>query len=815
MALRPDSPYSPVASVTPTTEAPNDYIRSEATPGDMGAQVGGALQQAGQTVEKVGAQTSDWATQQQGMINQSLAQNAETDYITKLSAITDKYKTLEGLDAVSAHDQTVADISALRQKTLAAIPTGGAQRAFNTLAQRHESYAISDVGSYWSQQVKVGALKSSQAVTSNAVDQTGSSSVAQDDGRFNYNLQTATLGLNDMMSHQGYSGGAVDPSSGKLSFDTSTADGKAAQSIYDQHYDQIASKAWSNRIHTLADDPTTGNVQTALRVFNANKDKIPAEAQMELSAYLTPKMRAINADGAAGSALKAADDGYRQSIGQGSGSVADAIHGQESGGRPTSATSVDGARGGWQITPGTFQQYARPGEKIDSPSDNEAVGRRIISDLNQKYNGDAARVAVAYFSGPGNVAPAGSPTPWIQDKADGNGTSVSSYVAGITRRMGANYSTGGQGGPAQVATTGDVVPQSTQAAQDAVAGRDLAPSQPPAAPRASPPPPPQTKADYYRAHESEIVESARQNAVQAHPDDPIAADFAASRAQQQVSAVIRQQEISYHADSDMIYQAANGDLSKGTAPTSVDQLRATSPQVSQAWDRLQSQQPQVAHEIATRLLTENSKMNGGDSKTYGSSFMSVFNRIHAPDGDPNKITDPKQVYSLVGNGLTMSGLEKVRQEIAGKSTPDGEAESAMRSQFFRNAHGALTGTNDGLGLKDPKGEELYLRFMAQAYKAIDAGKSAGKTPAQLFDPASPDYVGKVISSMKRSPAQFSQDLDTSNGGTSAAPAAQAASQSYQRADIEAEMRRRGLLKDNAPPAAQPPAATDNQPHAPY
>ena len=803
--IKPDSPYTPVASVTPTTEAPNDYIRSEATPGDMGAQVGGAVQQAGQTVDRVSAQASDWATQQQGMINQSLAQNAETDYITKLSGITDKYKTLEGLDAVSAHDQTVADISALRQKTLASIPTGGAQRAFNTLAQRHEAYAISDVGSYWSQQVKGAALKSSQAVTTSAVDQAGAYAVAADDGRSAYTLQTATLGLNDMMSHQGYSGGTVDPATGKLSFDTSTADGKAAQSVYDQHYDQIASKAWSNRIHTLADDPTNGNVQTALRVFNANKDKIPAEAQMELSAYLTPKMRAINADGAAGSALQKADEGYRQSIGQGApAGVADAIHGQESGGRDSSATSVNGARGGWQVTPGTFQQYAKPGEKIDNPADNEAVGRRIIDDLSAKFGGDPARIAVGYFSGPGNVAPAGSPTPWIEDKKDGNGTSVSTYVAGVTRRMagGANYSTGGQGGPNQVAGPG--VPPG-------LAGRDLSPDQAPATPTATPDPPPQSKADYYRAHEADIVASARQNAMQSHPDDPVAADLAASRAQQQVSAVIRQQDIAYHADSDMVYQAANGDLSKGTAPTSVDQLRATSPQVAQAWDRLAAQQPQVAHEIATRLLNENAKMNGGDAKTYGSSFLNVFNRIHAAEGDPNKITDPKQVYSLVGNGLTMSGLEKVRQEIAGKSTPDGEAESAMRAQFFRNAHGALTGTNDGLGLKDPKGEELYLRFMAQAYKAIDAGKSAGKTPAQLFDPASPDYVGKIIAGMKRTPAQFSQDLDGANGGTSA-PAA-AAVKSYQRADLEAEMVRRGLLKNNAPPPA--PAAPDNQPHAPY
>lgn len=115
-------------------------------------------------------------------------------------------------------------------------------------------------------------------------------------------------------------------------------------------------------------------------------------------------------------------------------SIADSIHQQESGGRivvPGSGPSV----GGWQITPATFQQYAKPGEDINNSKDNEAVGRRIIDDYTAKYNGDNARIATAYFSGPGNVAPIGSPTPWLRDTKDENGKSVSSYVADVTGRV--------------------------------------------------------------------------------------------------------------------------------------------------------------------------------------------------------------------------------------------------------------------------------------------------------------------------------------------------------------------------------------------
>lgn len=115
--------------------------------------------------------------------------------------------------------------------------------------------------------------------------------------------------------------------------------------------------------------------------------------------------------------------------------VSSAILGQESGNNPNSPTSVDGAVGAAQITPATFAQYAQPGEDINNPDDNIAVHNRIIADLSQKAGGDPARIAVGYFSGPGNIAPPNSPTPWKADHKDGNGKSVSSYVSDVLGRI--------------------------------------------------------------------------------------------------------------------------------------------------------------------------------------------------------------------------------------------------------------------------------------------------------------------------------------------------------------------------------------------
>lgn len=134
--------------------------------------------------------------------------------------------------------------------------------------------------------------------------------------------------------------------------------------------------------------------------------------------------------------------------------IQSAILAQESGNNPNVGTSIDGARGVGQIMPATFARFAKPGENINNPDDNRAVSGRILNTYMQKYN-DPARAAVAYFSGEGNVAPPGSPTPWKRDTHDGNNKYVSSYVSDIMGRLG-----GGQKQPFQVADASGAIPQS-------------------------------------------------------------------------------------------------------------------------------------------------------------------------------------------------------------------------------------------------------------------------------------------------------------------------------------------------------------------
>lgn len=111
------------------------------------------------------------------------------------------------------------------------------------------------------------------------------------------------------------------------------------------------------------------------------------------------------------------------------------IYGQESSGGTDARVSVDNAHGGMQVIPGTFDRVKKPGEDINNPEDNFRVGVRYLKTMSDKFGTDPARLAVGYFSGEGNVNAKGD-TPYKEDRKDGNGKYVSSYVRDLLGRVG-------------------------------------------------------------------------------------------------------------------------------------------------------------------------------------------------------------------------------------------------------------------------------------------------------------------------------------------------------------------------------------------
>ena len=198
---------------------------------------------------------------------------------------------------------------------------------------------------------------------------------------------------------------------------------------------------------------------------------------------------------------------------------------------------------------------------------------------------------------------------------------------------------------------------------------------------------------------------------------------------------------------------------------------------------------------------------GKDVGKLGTAYWDTFKKINS-----GEITNISQLNDLAGNGLSRDGLTQAQKDLKEKQTPDGTAESEMKKQFFTNAKSQISGADEGLHIKDPKGDELFLKFMAQALPAYDKGKSDGKSPYQLLDPNSPDYIGKSVATFKRPMSQWVGDMMQEPGSdgvdTSTKENLIAAVQSgkMKRSDAEQVALKNGWIQATPPVSPQVPLA---------
>jgi hypothetical protein len=151
--------------------------------------------------------------------------------------------------------------------------------------------------------------------------------------------------------------------------------------------------------------------------------------------------------------------------------------------------------------------------------------------------------------------------------------------------------------------------------------------------------------------------------------------------------------------------------------------------------------------------------SGNDKiKTDAGTFTSLFDRIHAGEDDPHKIRDENELNSFLGRGLTFEDLQKLRGEVQGRKTQDGEIESEMKKGVLNIARQKLVKANPMLGITDPDGEAQYQRYMNFFLNEFSAQKKQGKTATQLLDPDSPDFLGKQIDRFQKTPQEIIKGL---------------------------------------------------------
>lgn len=172
-----------------------------------------------------------------------------------------------------------------------------------------------------------------------------------------------------------------------------------------------------------------------------------------------------------------------------------------------------------------------------------------------------------------------------------------------------------------------------------------------------------------------------------------------------------------------------------------------------------------------------------DKSELGSGFYSLLDKVYAPSGNLNAISSTSELQGHVGSqgDLTIAGYDTLAKELGKKFTPEGQAELAGKRALFAYGKSQISGSNAGLFIHDPKGEQMFTQWMALAMSDYNKGIEAGKTSAQLLSPSSTDYVGKSIDAYKRNPAQMTKDMVS--GGDSQVPSQYVGNQTRTLMDI--------------------------------
>lgn len=493
MARGGNDVYNPVPEVSPSS-AGGDFDGSRANANDFGAQVGGALQQFGDTVAKSDETAANLLVQRQGMINEAVQTNAETDYIKQASQIQAAYRSKEGLAAVAAYPDYEKAIAALRP-ALSKGMNPAQVKGFDMLARRHEANFITDGGLYQAAQVKAADTRSANDAMNLAIDRSGDFSVAANPDRWRDTVQDIDFNLNRTINNQGYgegsNSGMKQNPDGTLIFDTKTPQGQQANAVYQNERNKALGTAWENRIQALANDPTGGNINIANKVYQENKDSIPPEAQAKLGAWLQPRVRGAQAHTVADNIVAGANGAYQSGL---------------SGGNNTGASVEASIKG---VIPGvTFTSGQR------TPEQNAAVG----GVTNSAHLQDRARDLVP------------PPGMTLDDAAD-KIRAANPGLKVVVEAAGAAHSTGPH-----------IHVEWPASHQAQLSGTKTF----------------QSQADFYEEHYDDLLQKSDAEAERLYPGDQVYADQQRARVQQRLDGAIHAQARAYKADADTVYGALNG-----------------------------------------------------------------------------------------------------------------------------------------------------------------------------------------------------------------------------------------------------------------
>ena len=480
-------PFNPVPEVTPTGPAGN-YENIQANPSQFGGLIGAAEQRFGAQGEAAGNTLFQGALarqQWQNEVNTDAAFNQlQAGYQKLLHGDPDKpndvgFYGLRGQDAVNAYKPTSDAMENLRTSLKNSLTSPMAQLRFDTESRRLQMFTTGDMGRHYDNESGHVAMAVNQATEDINLRQIELNPADEDN--YQRSLDTATKGAIRRIQTQYGLNAPPEVVNSALDSLTSKAVVRRALAWGERGGDPAAAMSWleTQRQHV---DPTA--YDQVVNHLKGKADDVAVSAGIDEAAGRVPSGTAkappsgVFPPSASAPWIENKNDGttttsqyvdkvmarYRQN----GGDIADAI---KNGGERSGATAVStkGAVGEWQVTQGFFQQYAHQGESFANETDRAAVAQRGIAALSKQYGGDPQRVAVAYFSGQQNVAPATGAEP----AAGPTTTGAKPFVVGDSIGQGVRMAGRLEGNVETGATPDMILHGITGAGGNAVKGRDV------------------------------------------------------------------------------------------------------------------------------------------------------------------------------------------------------------------------------------------------------------------------------------------------------------------------------------------------------
>ena len=182
-------------------------------------------------------------------------------------------------------------------------------------------------------------------------------------------------------------------------------------------------------------------------------------------------------------------------------------------------------------------------------------------------------------------------------------------------------------------------------------------------------------------------------------------------------------------------------VSQGAAPgqtgglqkvTSLSQIQ-NNPQLLRSWQLLD---PQA--KVAMQNLIAHNQI--ADDKGDPALFRDLFNRIHLPPGNPNKIDFYQQIIQPdVANRLSMTQINQLRQEIDRDETPGGRSLNQLRVGAGKQVE-LYFKTNPMFTAQPDRQIVATMKWQEDAAKKIDEYVAAKKDVRSLFMLDSPDSI---------------------------------------------------------------------------